>query len=73
MGNVLDRYDLHSVLVMHHTECLMQTELSNPVILIKLGKSRLHFLRRMVLCKLLCKGTDPFAYPAVIHLGLGIT
>ncbi len=73
MCNILDRYDLYAVLAMHHAECLMQTKFANPVILIKLGKSRLHLLRGMILCKLLSQGADPFTDTAVIHLGLGIT
>ena len=73
MRNILDRYNLHPILIMNHTECLMQAEPANPVILIKLRKGRLHLLRRMVLCKLLSQGTDPLSDAAVIYLGLGIT
>ena len=68
VGDIPDGLHMHTLIVMHYPEGLMETELSDTESLIKLRDDPLHVLGSASLGQFPCKIADIAADPVIIHL-----
>ena len=70
MGNVQNRNDMYTLLVMGNAEGLVQAEFADTVFLIELGQCSLHLLGRSVCAELFRQFTDAGTNSLIVHLAL---